>query len=70
MTLSFYFISGGLGTCGAQTVSSITNLTGRLGKPFLHPVQDPFGVLRVNTFLICSISFWSSSGLLQTAFTL
>ena len=38
MTLSVYFIGGGLGTCGALVVSIITNLTGGVGKPFLHSV--------------------------------
>ena len=48
MTFCFYFIGGGSGTCGALTVSHISNLTGWLGKPFLHPVQGPLGVFTVS----------------------
>ena len=45
MILCFDFIGGRLGACSALVVSHITNLTGWLGKPFLHPVQSPFGDL-------------------------
>ena len=36
MNLSFDFIGGGLGTCGALVTSIITNLTGGLGNSSLH----------------------------------
>ena len=68
MTLCFYFIGGGLGACSTLAISPIINLTCWLGKPFLHPVQGPFGVFIVSAFLRGSISFWSNSGLLQTIF--
>ena len=71
MTLCFCFIGSGLGACSALTVSPITNLPGWYGKPFLHPVQGQFGVLTVSECLLrCSISVWSSSGLLHTVFAL
>ena len=41
MTLGFDFIGSGLGTCGALVVSSINDLTGGPGKPFLHLVPKP-----------------------------
>ena len=50
MTLCFYFVGGGLGVCGLLTVSPITNLTGWLGRPFLHPVQGSSGVLTVSEY--------------------
>ena len=40
-TFCFYFIGSGLGACSALPVSPISNIPGWLGKPFLHPVQDP-----------------------------
>ena len=58
MTLCFYFIGSGLGACNALTFSPITDLTGGLGKSFLHPVQACFGYLQwVTVFLRYSISF-------------
>ena len=48
MGLCFDFIGGGLGACSALVVSLINNLTGGLGKPSLHPVQGPFGILTVS----------------------
>ena len=47
MTPCFHFIGSGLGTSGILPFSLITNLTGRLGKLFLHPIQGQFGVLTV-----------------------
>ena len=49
--MTLYFIGSGLGTCGALTVSPITNLTAKFGKPFLHLVQGPIGVLTVSECL-------------------
>ena len=43
-----FHISGGLGACSTQVVSPITNLTGGLGKPSLHPAWGLFGALTVN----------------------
>ena len=43
VTFGCNFIGSGLGTCGAL-VSPISNLSGRLVKPFLHLVQSPFGI--------------------------
>ena len=71
MTLYFDFICSGLGTCGALVVSLIANLTGWVGKPFLHPVQSPFWVLALcECFPEMLHHFWRSSGLLQTVFSL
>ena len=71
MTFGFNFIGSGLGTCSALTVSPITNLTGWLGKPFLHPVQGPFWVLTLGEILSEVLLFFlSSSGLLHTVFAL
>ena len=51
MTLGFDIIGSGLGAWIALTVSPITNLTGWLGKPFLHLVQGPFGVFTMGDCL-------------------
>ena len=71
MTLCFYFIGGGLAPCGALTVSSLlTSLVG-LVSLFSTLSKAHLGYLQwVSTFLRCSISFWSSLGLLQTVFAL
>ena len=47
MTLYFYLIGSGLYACSVLTFSPITNLTGWLGKPFLHPFQSLFGLFTV-----------------------
>ena len=44
MTLSFDFTGDRLGSCSALVISPINDLTGRLVKSFLHPVQSPFGI--------------------------
>ena len=44
MTPGFNFIGSGLDVCGTLAVSSITDLTCRLGKSFLHLVQSSLGV--------------------------
>ena len=44
MTLSFDFIVGNLGSCGALVISSINYLTVRPVESFLHLVQSPFGI--------------------------
>ena len=51
MTLSFNFIGGGLGTCGALVVCPISNLHGGSIKPFLHFVQSPFWVFTLGECL-------------------
>ena len=47
VTLCSYFICGGLGACGTLAVSPIIDLSGRPGKPFLHLVQSPPGVITI-----------------------
>ena len=49
MTLGFNFIGSRLGTCGAQVVSPISNLSGGLDKPFLNLVKSPNSQAVINS---------------------
>ena len=51
VTLCFYFIGGGLGTCSALVVSPISNLHGGLVKPFLHLGQSPLWIFSLDECL-------------------
>ena len=71
VTLGFNFIGSGLGTCGTLSVSPITDITGGPGTSFSTLSKAHLGYLQlVRAFLRFSISFWRSSGLLQTVLAL
>ena len=68
MALCFYFIGSGLGTISALTFKPIIDLTSGLGKPFLHPVQDPFGAFTVGKSLPEVLHFFFEAA--QVCYTL
>ena len=50
MTPCFDLNGNRMGTCGTLAVGPIIDLTGWLGKPFLHLVQSPFGVFTMGKY--------------------
>ena len=59
MTLGFNFIGSGLGACGVLVVGPINYIPGRPVKPFLYPVQSPFGVFTLDECLPAMIHFFA-----------
>ena len=70
VTIGFYFIGNGLGAYSTLAVSpSLTSLVDLISL-FSTLSKANLWYLQLVTFLRCSISFWRSSGLLQTVWAL